>query len=276
MNKLLLKNTIIFIKLYIMSNKRTKRILNEIKELQDSYSILEQSGIYFHFDESNVSIVYAMLVGPEDTPYEKGLYFFKFEYPASYPMQPPVAKYCTQGVLINPISKSAYNVRFNPNLYTCGKVCLSMLNTWSGPGWVPTNTISNVLVAIQALVLNDFPLMNEPGFENASKKELIKYNEIISYANIKISVLQMLDKPPPEFLFFQDKISEIFMKNIDYYRHFLLTKNDTMKDVLVESPAYGMKLVLNYSSLYEELTNAEEFVLNNNFSKKIDLNLEEK
>ena len=259
-----------------MSNKRTKRIINEIKELQDSCSILEQSGIYFHFDESNIGIVYAMLVGPENTPYEKGFYFFKFEYPSSYPMQPPVAKYCTQGVLMNPVSKNAYNVRFNPNLYTCGKVCLSMLNTWSGPGWVPTNTISNVLVAIQALVLNDFPLTNEPGFENSSKKELMKYNDIISYANIKISVLQMVNKPSQEFLFFQDKIYENFMKNIEYYRNFILTKNDEMKDKLVESPAYGMKLLPDYVSLLDELNIAEENILNNNFAKKMDLNLEEK
>ena len=28
-------------------------------------------------------------------------------------------------------------VRFNPNLYACGKVCLSLLGTWSGPSWVP-------------------------------------------------------------------------------------------------------------------------------------------
>lgn len=28
-------------------------------------------------------------------------------------------------------------VRFNPNLYDCGKVCLSLLGTWSGPSWEP-------------------------------------------------------------------------------------------------------------------------------------------
>lgn len=28
-------------------------------------------------------------------------------------------------------------VRFNPNLYNCGKVCLSLLGTWAGPGWDP-------------------------------------------------------------------------------------------------------------------------------------------
>jgi ubiquitin-protein ligase len=257
-----------------MSNKRVKRILNEIKELEDSRSILDNSGIYFYFDETNIDNVYAMLVGPENTPYEKGFYFFKFEYPSSYPMQPPIAKYFTQGMLTNPLSKSGYNVRFNPNLYTCGKVCLSMLNTWSGPGWVPTNTISNVLVAIQALVLNDFPLTNEPGFENSSQKELVKYNEIISYANIKISVLEMLNNPPQQFLFFKDKICDIFIKNIDYYTNFILKKNDELKDVLIESPAYGMKLKINYISLLDELNNAKEIALSNNFSKKMDINLE--
>lgn len=34
------------------------------------------------------------------------------------------------------------SVRFNPNLYNCGKVCLSLLGTWSGPSWDPaTSTI---------------------------------------------------------------------------------------------------------------------------------------
>ena len=31
-------------------------------------------------------------------------------------------------------------MRFNPNLYNCGKVCLSLLGTWSGgrgEGWDP-------------------------------------------------------------------------------------------------------------------------------------------
>jgi ubiquitin-protein ligase len=271
MKKIIFKVTII-LKYNIMSNKRTKRIINEIKELEDSSSILEQSGIYFHFDESNISNIYAMLVGPENTPYEKGFYFFKFEYPINYPMQPPVAKYCTQGLLLNPISKSAFHVRFNPNLYTCGKVCLSMLNTWSGPGWVPTNTISNVLVAIQALVLNDYPLTNEPGFEHAVKKDLMRYNEIISYANMKISVLQMINKPPSEFLFFKKKMCEIFMKNIDYYRNYILTQNDETKDRFFDSPAYNMRLIPEYDLLLEELIKTEEDVLNNDFLEKMNVN----
>lgn len=40
------------------------------------------------------------------------------------------------------------------NLYAEGKVCLSLLGTWSGPGWVPgTSTLSQVLLSIQGQIL---------------------------------------------------------------------------------------------------------------------------
>lgn len=46
-------------------------------------------------------------------------------------------------------------LRINPNLYDCGKVCLSLLNTWTGKGnekWIPKqSTMLQVLVSIQAL-----------------------------------------------------------------------------------------------------------------------------
>ncbi len=241
-----------------MTERRTKRIINEIRELENSTKILADSGIYFHYNEEDMTSIYAMLVGPEKTPYEKGFYFFKFEYPMSYPMEPPKAKYHTQGLLLNPLNNVPFGVRFNPNLYTDGKVCLSMLNTWTGPGWVPTNTICNVLVAIQALVLNDYPLTNEPGFENSNEKELKRYNDVISYANIKISVLEMLDKQPHNFHVFKDKMIEIFIKNIDYYKNFVLEQYNihnkkTKKEKIIESPAYSMKILPEYDVLLLEL-----------------------
>ena len=246
-----------------MSSKRLKRIINEIKELQDSKKILEDSGIFFYYDENNVNNLYAMLYGPEKTPYEKGFYFFKFEYPSNYPMEPPITKYYTQGYLKNSSSKSLFSVRFNPNLYVCGKVCLSMLNTWAGPGWVPTNTISNVLVAIQALVLNEEPLRNEPGFEYANDSVIEKYSDIIRYSNIKIAIIEMIKNPPQEFIFFKDKMIELFFKNIDFYKNYILINNDKFNNSLIESPAYGMKCKADYSSLLEELENLENSLLEN-------------
>lgn len=55
-------------------------------------------------------------------------------------------------------------VRFNPNIYKNGKVCLSILGTWNGPSWSCAHTLSTVLLSIQSL-LNDKPFHNEPGFE---------------------------------------------------------------------------------------------------------------
>ena len=42
-----------------------------------------------------------------------------------YPEVPPKVQLITTGMGA---------VRFNPNLYNCGKVCLSLLGTWQGPG----------------------------------------------------------------------------------------------------------------------------------------------
>jgi ubiquitin-protein ligase len=57
-------------------------------------------------------------------------------------------------------------VRFNPNLYNNGKVCLSLLGTWSGPSWDPaTSTVLQILVSLQAMVFCPNPFFNEPGYE---------------------------------------------------------------------------------------------------------------
>lgn len=235
-----------------MSNRRTKRILNEIKEIKESEEILSKNGIYVIFDEHDISDVYALLVGPEGTPYEKGFYFFKFTYPNEYPMIPPIANFCTQGSL-NYKNIIRSNIRFNPNLYTCGKVCLSMLNTWSGPGWVPTNTMSNILIAIQALVFNSDPLKNEPGFENSNGDIIEKYSELIRYANIRIGVFQMVHNPP--FYFFKDKLIELYNEYKEYYINFIKKKNIEYNNQIfnIEVGVYDLRCTINYKNLMDEI-----------------------
>jgi ubiquitin-protein ligase len=234
-----------------------KRILNEYKELNDSSEILKSSGIYFHFNEEDITTLYALMIGQKDTPYENGFYLFKFKYPDTYPMQPPIATYCTQGKLYDEKDKKHFSVRFNPNLYTCGKVCLSMLGTWRGPGWVPTNTIMNVLVAVQALVLNDYPLRNEPGFEEAAKPVLESYNDIIFFANMKISVLEMIEKTPREFIFFKDIMKNYFMENINWYRNIMIHKQIELSEKYpkkyLEAPCYQMRNLIEFDKLLNVL-----------------------
>lgn len=64
-----------------------------------------------------------MITGPSDTPYANGCFILDVYFPAEYPALP---------MLINLETTGRHSVRFNPNLYNDGKVCLSVLNTWHG------------------------------------------------------------------------------------------------------------------------------------------------
>ena len=124
------------------------------RPLNDSSSIF----VPLHFFASSylpsfLHLVHALIQGPAETPYEFGLFFFSFSFPQDYPWSSPKAE-------IKTTSKGT--VRFNPNLYSNGKVCLSILGTWAGPGWTPSLSLETVLVSIQSL-LGESPMQNEPG-----------------------------------------------------------------------------------------------------------------
>lgn len=231
-----------------MDKRKLKRIINEIKELEESRDILKQSGIYFNYDEGSVDNINILFIGPEDTPYEKGFYFFELTYPDHYPMIPPNMKYHTQGYLNNNKRNDNIKIRFNPNLYTNGKVCLSMLNTWKGPGWVPTNTITNILVAIQALVFNSEPLRNEPGFEHAAQQSIDLYSSVINYSNYKISVFDQLCNNMGKFEVFREEIKNYYKENEKTYDK-IIDKLSKIDNKMIATPAYGMHVYLDYNNL---------------------------
>jgi ubiquitin-conjugating enzyme E2 Z len=93
-------------------------------------------------EDDNISVVHALIHGPESTPYAKGFFYFMVKFPTNYPISPPTVKLMTT---------DRQRVRFNPNLYKCGKVCLSILGTWSGPAWSKSNQFSYFIY-----ILNDF------------------------------------------------------------------------------------------------------------------------
>jgi hypothetical protein len=88
---------------------------------------------------------------------------------------------------------------------TNGKVCGSILNTWSGPEWTTSCTLISVLLSIQTL-LNENPIHNEPGWDTIKKTDIrcINYNNTIAYANLKIAILDMIEHPPYHFEIFKD------------------------------------------------------------------------
>jgi baculoviral IAP repeat-containing protein 6 len=96
-------------------------------------------------------------------------------------------------------------VRFNPNLYNCGKVCLSLLGTWAGPGWDPVrSTLLQVLVSIQSLIMVDDPYFNEPGFQGElgtplGRQHSRDYNATVREATLRHAMGDALERPSPVF-----------------------------------------------------------------------------
>lgn len=95
-------------------------------------------------------------------------------------------------------------LRLNPNLYDNGKVCLSLLNTWTGHGsekWIPNkSTMLQVLVSIQALILNNKPFFNEPGYDNlypgaVGDQKSKEYNEETFILSLK-TMVYTIRRPP--------------------------------------------------------------------------------
>lgn len=108
------------------------------------------NAIYVRCDKDRIDYMQAVIMGSNGTPYGHGAFVFDIFFDDNYPSGPPKVNLRTTG------NKA---VRFNPNLYSCGKVCLSLLGTWSGKAtenWDPkVSTLLQVLISIQSIIMND-------------------------------------------------------------------------------------------------------------------------
>ena len=176
--------------------KRMRRISSEIAALSDALPVEPGSAIFLRRCDEYLDVFKALIVGPEDTPYEGGLFEFDILLPPQYPDAPPKVRLVTTG---------GGTVRFNPNLYKDGKVCLSLLGTWSGPGWDPKlSTLLQVLVSIQALIFVGEPYFNEPGYEKAMHDERVQqqakdYERRVREDTLRHAIVAQLMHPPRAF-----------------------------------------------------------------------------
>ena len=235
-----------------MSHKSTKRILNDIKQYKNSN--LKDNGIYVIFNEDNIYNCKAMIVGPSDTPYSYGYYFFDIIFPNNYPIKNPRVNFCT-------IDE---RVRFNPNLYKNGKVCLSILGTWSGPGWTSVMTLNTVLLSLQTLLCEN-PVNNEPGLENIeiTDPRAVSYNNLITYYNFEVAMLRIFMKTPVSFEGFRNDCVKEFFKNYEEIKNklqALVTSEYNNKEYT--SKFFGMHCRMEYTQLISYFENEYKYLLN--------------
>jgi ubiquitin-protein ligase len=226
----------------VHTNASMKRLFKDIKNIYTD--TLEESGIYYKHDQNDTMTGYALIIGPSDTVYENGYYFYKFEFPDDYPASPPkVLYYTNDGV-----------VRFHPNFYRNGKVCLSVLNTWKGEGWTSCQTIKSILLILCSLLSND-PLLNEPGI-TAKHRDFNAYNNIIQYKNLSVSIVGMLNKaqciyPSPRFNIFKAIVKDHFIAN--YFKNLLKIQSlaKIQPPITITTTIYDLSINVNYHTLEE-------------------------
>lgn len=220
-----------------MSSSFSKRLIREIKEYETQRKQLSEQGIHFEYDHNDLRNIKLLIIGPSDTPYYGGFYFFKIFVSDQYPLVPPKVEFVTK-----------YNsIRFHPNLYVDGKVCLSILGTWSGPIWTPCMTITTIALTIQS-IMTDNPLTHEPAYYEASAEttECKNYKEIVTYANLIGGVIHMIQNIPIGFNNFQKIINNYF---ITHFKNYVINQENDGKTF---TGNYGMSCNLDYKTVQKE------------------------
>uniref|UniRef100_A0A670XUJ7 Dual E2 ubiquitin-conjugating enzyme/E3 ubiquitin-protein ligase BIRC6 n=1 Tax=Pseudonaja textilis TaxID=8673 RepID=A0A670XUJ7_PSETE len=181
------------------SAARARRLAQEAVTLSTSLPLSSSSSVFVRCDEERLDIMKVLITGPADTPYANGCFEFDVYFPQDYPNSPP---------LVNLETTGGHSVRFNPNLYNDGKVCLSILNTWHGrpeEKWNPqTSSFLQVLVSVQSLILVAEPYFNEPGYERSrgtpsGTQSSREYDGNIRQATVKWAMLEQIRNPSPCF-----------------------------------------------------------------------------
>ena len=129
---------------------RLKRLQSELKELNT------ETSKYFRVKQVGDSMInwIAVIMGPENTPYEGGLFHLDIILPENYPFKPPTITFVTK--------------IFHPNISYTGEICMDLLKE----SWSPVLTISSLILSLISM-LND-PNLDDP--LSLDVAELYKYN----------------------------------------------------------------------------------------------------
>lgn len=154
--------------------KETQRLMQEPVPGKKAHFLLSLSicllllrvsvlGISAIPDEANARYFHVIVTGPEDSPFEGGLFKLELFLPEDYPMSAPKVRFITK--------------IYHPNIDRLGRICLDILKD----KWSPALQIRTVLLSIQALLSApnpDDPLANDVA-------ELWKVNEAEAIRNAK-------------------------------------------------------------------------------------------
>jgi len=126
-----------------MTSASAKLLQNQFKKILSE----PVDGIAVELSDDNLHEWRVYIEGPPETFYEGGIFQLAMKFPTDYPMSPPTVTFVSDF--------------WHPNVYTDGKVCISILHP---PGvdemsgelpeerWLPTQTVTTILLSIISLL----------------------------------------------------------------------------------------------------------------------------
>ena len=128
-------------------NDRKVRIEQEYN-LAKSDQNLASLGCSIGRNDNNKDIINATIIGPEKTPFYGGFYKLKIEFPPSFPASAPYVYFETK--------------IFHPNVYSDGKICIEVVNSWNS-----NYSIIDILESVYLLLVK--PNEGSPANSEAGK-----------------------------------------------------------------------------------------------------------
>lgn len=215
-----------------------KVVMKQIKQVRNDLKPNWESSIYVRGSESSLASYQFVIAGPRDTPYDNGLFLYQMLIPSDYPNVPPQILILTTG---------GGRYRINPNLYSGGKVCINLLGTF-GNVWTNGCTIVQVLLAIQAQIMNETPLSNEPGYNQVKDGvENLFYNALQRIITMKLGMIEPMIKPYPGF---NDMICKYFFgpKRMEIIQQMYTWVEAVEKITIMDCKAFLSSYAYNYIS----------------------------
>ncbi|EGG14276.1 hypothetical protein DFA_12046 [Cavenderia fasciculata] len=127
------------------------QLLTRLKYEMDLFKKDPPPGVQvWNANGERVDSLEASIIGPDETPYEHGIFKLTITLPTRYPFEPPDIKYVTR--------------IYHPNVDDQGRICLDTLKMPPQGSWGPAHNLSTTLTTIRLLMAHpnpDDPLMKE-------------------------------------------------------------------------------------------------------------------
>lgn len=209
----------------------------DVKRVTDDGEIIykpedEKINIYYCQTGDDIKDGYIMIIGSTGTAYAHAPMFYHVTLPDEYPFINPKCQFI-----------STVGTRLHPNMYNCGKVCLSILGTWQGESWTPTMGIDTLALQLLALLSHDHPLRCEPGYERGRDDKVEHYTDFVKAACVVKCIPQFFKEPPINDenvrKYFQNILLKQYLpKNIDKMEEYINNLVDDLKDKNLSNTSY--------------------------------------